>query len=167
MGHTPLGIPIKRQLPSLDKVFRKEGSIVYKIHEKVSPDFDEKQCSSISSSSSSNHHEFIIGDRTEKFITDGFFCSFNCALAFINDHIGDPIYEKSESLLKLMYIKLFDREPTNLIPAPHWRMLKCHGGPLSETEYLNTFNRILFADRGHIHFSPIGFMYEEDISMRR
>ena len=78
----------------------------------------------------------------EHFETEGFFCSFNCVLAYNNEVSQHNIrYRESGGLL---YKKLFGCYPyqMNIKPAPSWKILKSYGGDMTIQEYRNTFQKI-------------------------
>ena len=77
------------------------------------------------------------------FEVEGVFCSFNCIVAYLNEHY-DYRYKDSSILLLMMYRKLFgyDRKLTSIIPAPSWKLLKDYGGHLSIEEYRKCLQHI-------------------------
>jgi len=85
-------------------------------------------------------HIEIAPIENDYFLTDGIFCSFNCALAFIKDNNQDMFYKDSYSLLYSLYEHLIGKRPTKMSPAPHWRLLKEYGGNLTITQFRETFN---------------------------
>lgn len=78
----------------------------------------------------------------DHYLTDGIFCSFNCTLAFIKDNNHDIFYKESYSLLHCLYYDLVGKKIAKIIPAPHWRLLKDFGGPLTIEEYRSKFNSV-------------------------
>ena len=44
---------------------------------------------------------------TGTYITDGIFCSFNCAMAFIKDNLSNSMYRESTQLLHMLYRDMF------------------------------------------------------------
>lgn len=73
------------------------------------------------------------------YLVDGFFCSFNCVAAFIQDNKKTPLYNESYSLLKCLYYDLMNTQIKKLQPAPHWRLLKIYGGHMTIEEFRNLF----------------------------
>lgn len=72
------------------------------------------------------------------YLTDGVFCSFNCALSFVKDNNDDLFYKDSYSLLHSMYHD-FTSAYSKIVPAPHWRLLKTYGGQLTIEEFRKSF----------------------------
>jgi hypothetical protein len=106
--------------------------------------------------------------------TDGVFCSFNCAMAYILDNKkSNRLYDNSEMLLIKMYndIMLSDDKITENVfsidPAPNWRLLKEYGGSLSIEEFRNNFNKIEYENFGYVKnfptFNSIGVLFEKKI----
>jgi hypothetical protein len=99
--------------------------------------------------------------------TDGAFCSFNCAMAYINDHAADPRFRHSRALLVQIYNAVFEpTEPVVINPAPSWRLLDDYGGPLTIDAFRETAARKLTIDRGHAvsrvpKVAPLGHVFEE------
>jgi hypothetical protein len=97
--------------------------------------------------------------------TDGIFCSFNCALSWIDDMKHSPIYTQSRQLLYKMYNDTYGRFPTDIIKAPHWRLLRSYGGPMDIEEFRKGFNSIQYNLYNIITTRPkmhtIGFLFEE------
>lgn len=153
--HTPLGCPIEYQQSHITKTYErnsKKGKCIYVINEFI-PKLTRKKLG----------NDCKIN---EIYFTDGIFCSFNCCLSFIRDNEGEHMYSESEELLMQLYLAVFGTSPENITEAPHWRTLTVHKGYLTETEYFRCFNKITYEDHGIIKFSPIGVMYEENVSMR-
>lgn len=68
--------------------------------------------------------------------------SFGCALATLkrtyscNKMYKDPLYIDAEQLLYCMYYRMHPKkEGTQIKEANDWRLLRCNGGPLSDSEY--------------------------------
>jgi len=71
------------------------------------------------------------------FYNIGYFCSYNCAIAF-NIDINDENVSKRHSLLHLHYIKTYN-EHLCVKPSPSWKILKDYGGSIDIDEYRNNF----------------------------
>jgi hypothetical protein len=69
----------------------------------------------------------------EKFHSIGFFCSYNCAMAY-NIDINDENISKRNSLLYLHYRKTYN-EDIILKPSPSWKILKDNGGTITIEEF--------------------------------
>jgi hypothetical protein len=81
----------------------------------------------------------------EYFDTEGFFCSFNCIVAYNNDVCQTNIrYRETGGLIYLLYKKIFGQYPyqMNIKPALSWKVLKSYGGEMSIHEYRNTFQKV-------------------------
>lgn len=94
--------------------------------------------------------------------TDGLFCSLNCCLAYIEDNKWNPMFRHSPVLLMNLAKELNEGEETEIIPAPHWRLLEDFGGKLNIIKFREGFNKIKFIDHG-MYFAPIGRLYEDQI----
>lgn len=72
-----------------------------------------------------------------KFELIGHFCSFNCAKAYNLDLCDNNIWKRN-SLLDFLYLQTYD-EDIEIIPAPHWKVLKDFGGKLSIEQFRDDF----------------------------
>jgi hypothetical protein len=101
----------------------------------------------------------------EYYETDGYFCSFNCVLAWIEDNKHDDRYNQSKMLLYKIFKMVNKGKITKLNPAPHWRMLTVYGGSLTISEFRENFDKIEYKEQGIItpkpNFLPIGTLFEE------
>lgn len=93
--------------------------------------------------------------------TDGVFCSFNCMMAYIDEHKSDPLYRHSESLALKMYKDLHMEEINDILPAPHWRELREHGGIMTIDEFRGSFNKVEHVDHGLITCVSLGRLFED------
>lgn len=84
--------------------------------------------------------QHIVGYTPECYETDGIFCSFPCAMAYIEEHLKlrDPLYKDSSSLLNEIYYRVYNKQE-KIIAAPSWKKLKICGGDASITQFKNTF----------------------------
>jgi hypothetical protein len=104
--------------------------------------------------------------QTPEYITDGIFCSFNCAQAFIDENKTNPLYNLSSVLLLKLYNQIYPSKQINMIiGAPHWRLLDVYGGPKTITEFRNAFNTIEYKYGGHIFHNSISHLYEEKLRL--
>jgi hypothetical protein len=110
------------------------------------------------------------------YITDGVFCSFNCAYAFIIDHKTNPLYIFSLNLLFKMYhdtLKELHKDNAHfqippLEPAPSWRLLKTYGGHMTIDDFRKNFSKVDYRDIDNIMFpfpssKPVGLLFEKQI----
>lgn len=156
----PIGCPIRYVSSQLEKKYISEITRDgYQIKENV-------DCESIEKNTF-NHLENIelLLHQKNYYESDGIFCSFNCCLSFIEENKTNQLYKNSKSLLFKIYRDVFDTSPTNLIPAPSWRLLKVYGGHLSINDYRQNLNRNQYFEHNKISsrpkFSPIGILFEE------
>jgi hypothetical protein len=104
------------------------------------------------------------------FRVDGIFCSFPCCMAFIQEVEFDPLYQNSESLLRLMHKQCFPNSTQILSPAPSWRLLSSYGGSLDITQFRESFvNTDYINHHQHMIHVPMqkmsGFLYESQIKL--
>jgi hypothetical protein len=86
-----------------------------------------------------------LDNEESQFETEGYFCSFNCILAYNNEMcINNIRYRETGSLIYILYKKIFDKFPQNMSikPALSWKLLKAYGGSLSINEFRNAFQII-------------------------
>jgi hypothetical protein len=105
--------------------------------------------------------------RRDYYLTDGIFCSFNCCMAYIEDHKHNSMYDLSEMLLLKMYHNIYPTKVTCIDEAPHWRKLKQCGGDLAIEEFRDSFNKIEYKDHGYFSSTPkfksLGVLFEEKL----
>lgn len=68
--------------------------------------------------------------------TEGCFCSFNCAVSFIDLHyhkVHDALNKKN--MLRLLYRVRHGKQVSEILPAPSKYRMTCYGGNLSQQEY--------------------------------
>lgn len=89
----------------------------------------------------------------------GFFCSYNCALAYAFERESPRIASPASSLLVLLR-KRIDGVPSSvpLRKAKHWSTLRLFGGPLTITQFRKQSNdfrlKVIPED---VHLIPFGF----------
>lgn len=85
------------------------------------------------------------------FHCDGYVCSFNCLVSFIDEYY-DEIYKKTEYLIPKLYYSIFNQYPKERIkPAPSWRMRNEYGGELTDEEYSRLFQVVEIRDAKQIY----------------
>ncbi len=108
----------------------------------------------------------------EYYESDGAFCSFDCAMAFINENRRNSLYSRSKNLLMKIYADMYGEDVKEITPAPHWRLLRQCGGPLSIETFRDRFGHVEYVDlhspirelpKGFPKFRPVGFLFEEKI----
>ena len=101
--------------------------------------------------------------KSNKFLTDGIFCSFNCTQAFIDDNIDNYMYKLSSTLLANMYKYYTGKYHYEKIPAaPHWRLLKKCGGKLDCNEFRKSFLSVKYSEVNNIYI-PVGHIWSEEV----
>ena len=119
-------------------------------------------------------HERIESDKSVKtndgvtlneyFEVDGILCSFNCAYAFLRSEnpTESGLYKDSYMLLSMMYKKSVGRLPykNEIIPSPHWRLLKTYGGKYTIEEYRKSFNQVRYTFTPNL-LKPLGRIFEK------
>ena len=115
-----------------------------------------------------NNSSVIDVNEKSYYQSDGSFCSFNCAKAFIKDNKHNPLYEHSEFLLSKLYFDMFGEKNVVINPAPHWRLLVDYGGNLTINQFRDNFSKTQYEFRGILRnqdiFKPIGTLFEEKIN---
>ena len=105
----------------------------------------------------------IIIDQKGYYETYGYFCSFNCCMAFVIDNRSNPVFRNSKFLLLSVYSK-FTGLNKEIEPAPDWRTLRDYGGTLTIEEFRSAFNNMRFKDMGtYVRQFPIGTLFTKTI----
>lgn len=103
------------------------------------------------------------------YITDGVFCSFNCVMAYINEHKHVKLYEKSKILLLKLYNDFMNSNLLTINPSPHWRYLDVYGGHLTISKFREGLNKYKYENHGESYqlpeFISIRQFYEERIKI--
>lgn len=160
----PVGCPIKYNPHRLVKTYNSEiTKDTYTLRE------------NISTQQLQDGKEFYLKEKVEfynrdYFVTDGVFCSFNCALAFILDNKTNPLYIFSPNLLMKMYYETFSETSIPLEPAPSWRLLSSYGGLMSIEDFRKNFSKVEYQDIDNILISfppskPMGILFEKQIKI--
>jgi hypothetical protein len=108
--------------------------------------------------SSINSNIYTIKDNlnTDNFIyeTDGYFCSVECNLAFLDEEeIRNPLYKNSRQYI-------YDLIRCTPISAPHWRLLDVFGGPLTIADFRKSCSHKTYVLDQYTSF-PICYKYKE------
>ncbi len=72
-----------------------------------------------------------------KFYGEGYYCSFNCALADATVKIQDNSIWRIKSLMLLLIQQMYEKTPENLFPAHPRECLKIFGGNMEIDEFRN------------------------------
>lgn len=100
-----------------------------------------------------------------KYITHGVFCTVNCAKAFINEHAKNPMYRHSARLLASMYVDITEEtRPVTIHPSPHYLNLSIFGGEMSETQFKQSINKLIYTEAGKITMFPMTTLFENSKS---
>ena len=78
------------------------------------------------------------------FETEGVFCSFPCAQAYILEQ-RSPRYNNSSMLLAFLYSKFFGSQQV-IVPAPTWKVLETYGGHLMIEDFRKTFGKLSYEE---------------------
>lgn len=108
---------------------------------------------------------YLVEDR-DYYLTDGIFCSFNCAMAFIHEHRHDPLYTHSETLLNKIYYEIRGMKSVPIEPSPSWRLLRNYGGHLTIEDFRRNLFKIDYRPMGNIllpTLRSVGFLFEKQI----
>jgi len=114
----------------------------------------------------------IAAIENDYYLTDGIFCSFNCAFAFAKEQLHDLFYKDSISLLHTLYYSFFGKKMEKIVPSPSWRLLEQYGGHLSIAKFRESFNQVVYdylftvnrineSNEKPPRMSPIGTVYRE------
>ena len=81
----------------------------------------------------------------DTFEAEGIFCSFNCIISYLSEHV-DYRYKESFTLLGMLYRRIFGvvKKMTDITPAPSWKLLKDYGGFMSIDEFRKCLQRVDF-----------------------
>ena len=166
----PIGCPISYVSSKAKKTYYSEVSKDnYSIRENITK-YKKNLVSKTNLFVTKNKTTTVEIDKDEYYITDGIFCSFNCAKAFIKDNKHDSMYEHSDNLLVKLYIDMNSGDVKNIKinPAPHWRLLNDFGGHLTIENFRENFNKCTYDFYGHINIQsllkPVGMLFEEKIN---
>lgn len=167
--HKPIGCPVRYDAHRLTKTYQSEiTKDVYRLRENITP----TQASSI---------QMVSDDRVQMsctarnyLVTDGVFCSFNCAYAFVLDNQQNPLYLFSKNLLCNMYAQSLQTAPGKMVPplqpAASWRLLKAYGGHMTIDEFRRNFTKAEYENLEHV-LTPapveksVGMLFEKLVRM--
>lgn len=157
----PIGCPIKYIPSNIYKTYNSEiNKNNYIMKEDLYLDNESKLIIE-----KNDEYKSLITNNKDYYITDGIFCSFNCTIAYINEHRNNPMYNNSKMLLLDIFTKIYNKLDV-IIQAPHWRTLKEYGGDKSIEQFRKCFNKIDCKSYGNTiidnrMFSSTSFLYEE------
>lgn len=103
-------------------------------------------------------------EKNDFYITDKCFCSFNCALSFINKNKLNPLYKFSKILLYKMFNEVYGTE-FEIIPAGDIDLLIEYGGMISIDKFREGFNTVEYVNQGILQTRPIVRIFEEKFKL--
>jgi hypothetical protein len=108
--------------------------------------------------------DVLFEEGKKTFATDGSFCSFNCVKAYINEKERfDVKFKSSHILLAHMVCDMKGiMLPVSVNPSPDKRLLIEYGGHMTEEQYRNCFDRIIYTERGIIKMFPVTVILQEE-----
>jgi len=148
-----IGCPIAYNDAQLTKTYYSSiNKNTYTIKENVSQKYSKK-----------------IKSKPGSYLTDGVFCSFECAQAWINYHKHLRQYDMSSTLLLKLYKDITGKTQTKIIPAPERRVLKKYGGTETIEQYRDNFGKVDYEKHGNIvsgvvNIKKIGTLYEKNFN---
>ena len=164
----PIGCPIQYVSTQLTKSYYSEiTKDKYMIRENISVN-KKKDVEDLLTKGILTDKKIHIQDKNY-YLTDGFFCSFNCCLGFIEDNAHIPLYSESKVLLSRIFYSLFITDK-KIIPAPSWRLLENFGGHLTIDEFRKSYNKVEYLPLDNIitdlaRFKPTGFLFEQKVKI--
>lgn len=156
--HSPIGVPIKFVYNEKIKSYHSElNNIVYTIYESSieNPEKNEKK-----------NVSFV---KKNYYVVSDLCCSWNCAMALIHDERSNSKYRFSSMLLYQMYKQINGLHPDQNVvikPAPHWKLLSVHGGPLTIDMFRSKFNKYEYIEHGtmNVNYKFISNLFESKLS---
>lgn len=137
----PLGCPVKYIHSVMEKSY---VSHITKDKYNMKENTTTRKMDKIMANVDIQQHIEITPLENNYYLTDGIFCSFNCALSFIKDKNNDLFYKESYSLLHTLYYDFVGKKAEKLLPAPDWRLLEEYGGSMSIKEFRESFYKIQY-----------------------
>jgi len=106
---------------------------------------------------------------TKTYSTSGVFCSFNCIKAYINEKTrADVLYNNSHVLLAHMICDMRGTiSPVSVDPAPDKCLMAVYGGYMTEDQYKQCFDRIVYSEKGKIKMFPTTSIFQEEEKLSR
>lgn len=91
----------------------------------------------------------LLKNDKEYIITDGIFCSFNCAMAYLLDRGGNKAHEQI-TLLNQLYKDMYDKTD-KIYPASSWKCIDEYGGNITIDKFRN---ELINLKKEHIYYIP-------------
>lgn len=95
------------------------------------------------------------------FLTKGYFCCWECLLAYAESVKTIAETRESVQLVYQMYEAATGNPGNLLIPAPHYTLKKEYGGPLSPEEYKSKHETYHPTGNSYVRMVPFGELYKE------
>jgi hypothetical protein len=169
--HRPIGVPIFYIPHRVHKQYYSEiTNDTYILRENINQVVEDEPLTAVPNPNKPNHAKKskIILQPRDYYVSDGSFCSFNCALAFIREQRSNPLYTESEALLLKLYHETYGYEVSKLQASPSWRLLRNYGGHLTIEDFRRNLFKIDYRPMGNIvlpTFRPIGFLFERQVKI--
>lgn len=149
----PIGCPLKYVSSTVTKKYHSEISKdIYTIRENIT-----------TTKALAIEDKNMTVDSNPYYETDGVFCSFNCAKAFVLENKHNKLYDNSMVLLYKMCNEMNGTTGVIFDAAPSWRLLREYGGIIDIQTFRSSFDRMDYVDFGVIRpkYKSIGMAYEE------
>jgi hypothetical protein len=107
--------------------------------------------------------------RTLKYEVEGFFCTFECARAYLSVQQSHDMENRIYYLnhLRRLTLKDKDKEVTLLKKAPSWKLLDIFGGPLTYEQFRSDKEEWILSPKNIIDSPAIGRKKHQPISQKR
>ena len=99
------------------------------------------------------------------YVTDKAFCSFNCALSYIETKKKDALYKESKMLLYKMYREVDKDKDSEISPAGDRDLLIEYGGDLTIETYRENFDNVEYINQGILEMKPVVKIFEEKFKL--
>ena len=163
----PIGCPIRAYTPMVTRVSRSYVSErSFAVTESITPDQVARDAPP------GDINTDIAIENRPRYETDGVFCSFSCAGAYITSNVTRAMFANSRTLLVQMFNDTQPNHPVDSITdAPDWRTLRAYGGWLTIDEFRASSASRVFEKHGIVRqFSDvqsIGHMFESKLHIRK
>ncbi len=94
----------------------------------------------------------------EYYLTKGYFCSWECTMAFAEDVRSKPEFHESIQLLYHMFNA--SGCEGKITSAPHFSLKQEYGGPLTPEEYRGNHQHYHRTGNNYIYMVPVGELFE-------
>jgi hypothetical protein len=140
----PIGIPVRYVSGQRECIYRSHTATKKKTSDKPSNTiFGLTQNVLYGLSIPATNTECTHPRTTGRYVCMHMFCSFNCALAYLYQHNGDPIFRNSICLLGSLYYDIY-KQPMRISPAPPVEMLTESGGVYTLVQFRHASEHVTF-----------------------